>query len=607
MGPWEKYQSKPQGAPWEAFAEPDRGPRGRERREYAPAPDPFEGLPQEVISDIEARFPIPTGERVRGGAVAGAKTLRKRAAELEQIRMVKPALANLIEETGGLEAFLVGAGRGLYTIGRGVGVLDPEDEIVTQGVEGLRTQRPAAVTGGEVVGETAPFLLAGPATGLAKTAATKTLATGALGAAEAGISTRGRGGTPEEVAAATGLGFVTGGAIPMASSIASRARSKTLEKGKELLREPTKKQVSKAVSEAAPTTEQLRETSRKIYDAVQGDGISINEDSYKKLISSTLSDAKSLGFKPTAAGKKLNPEASNVIDLLKEFKDSVSVADMEDVRRAAQQSASAASRAGRNQDAAISGSIVDNIDQFLGTIKTADFKGNITSTVGDELKTARKLWGAARKQELLDEAIETGQSRAAGAERGIRNELNRILNNKKQSRFFNSDEKAAIRKVVEGTPAANTFRRLGQMGFGRGQQTSVTSGLLGSGVGATIMAELFGPMGAGIGALLLPTVGTVSKSLAESLTRKNARLAGQVIRAGSNGDEIARAYLRLTPKAERSSRDLAQLLMRPDIDLNLKSSSKIARDASQKALDLRQMTAAAGGSALSAQLAAEEN
>jgi len=89
--------------------------RGRSRTVHeldAPKVDPLEGLPENVLADIESRFPLPdTGDRRRRGQPrAAAISNRRQAAELEQIRLVKPELAELIESTGGLEAFLVGTG-----------------------------------------------------------------------------------------------------------------------------------------------------------------------------------------------------------------------------------------------------------------------------------------------------------------------------------------------------------------------------------------------------------------------------------------------------------------------------------------------------------------
>lgn len=212
----------------------------RSERQLQPSEDIYQGLPQEVISNIESRFPMPEGERVRGGAKTGVMSERRKAAELEQIRLSNPALAEVIEGVGditlrplgldtgielgeGLASFLVGSGRGLTTVGRGVGAVDPEGAIVTEGIEGLRTQRPGALTGGEVAGEAAPFLIPGTAATLPVRTGTRILASGAVGASEGGVIARGKGADAETVIKSAVLGGVLGGASSMVPSGPSRA------------------------------------------------------------------------------------------------------------------------------------------------------------------------------------------------------------------------------------------------------------------------------------------------------------------------------------------------------------------------------------------------
>ena len=132
-----------------------------------------------------------------------------------------------VELPESLTAGLVGAGRGLTTVARGLGLAEPEEQVVTEQFEQLKEASPVATTVGEIAGEAAPFLIPGAGAagrvgqlGLAGRAA----ATGALGAAESGIIARGQGADSlQQLGAALAGGSVGAGlelVLPRAARIA---------------------------------------------------------------------------------------------------------------------------------------------------------------------------------------------------------------------------------------------------------------------------------------------------------------------------------------------------------------------------------------------------
>lgn len=136
-------------------------------------------------------------------------------------------------ELGPLQAGLVAAGRGLTSIGRGLGIAEPEDPATTRAFQELQAQQPIATTVGEVAGETAPFLLPGLGqAGLAARLGGGVLARGgtaaALGATEAGLIARGTGGTGEEQAIAGTLGGVIAGGLELALPVIGRLGGKII-------------------------------------------------------------------------------------------------------------------------------------------------------------------------------------------------------------------------------------------------------------------------------------------------------------------------------------------------------------------------------------------
>ena len=135
------------------------------------------------------------------------------------------ALKGVAEEVGPIEAGIIGLGRGFTTVGRGLGLIDPEDESEKQAYQALKEHRPYSTGAGEIVGEAAPFVALGGAGGLAARtvlpklgsagasalAATETLggraaASGTLGAFEGATLAAGKGQNIEE-GALTGAAF----------------------------------------------------------------------------------------------------------------------------------------------------------------------------------------------------------------------------------------------------------------------------------------------------------------------------------------------------------------------------------------------------------------
>lgn len=185
----------------------DRGVRGRRQNlQQQPTEDIFAGLPPEIADRIKADTARRPSKRSPSPIDVDAA---RKMAELEKIRLINPTLAQVIEETGGVEAFAIGAGERVATLGRGVGLLDPATETEKMAFAGLKSQQPGAVGAGQFVGETAPFLVpAGAAARIASIPA-RVAAGSAIGATEGGVIASGEGRNPATgalIGGALGLG-----------------------------------------------------------------------------------------------------------------------------------------------------------------------------------------------------------------------------------------------------------------------------------------------------------------------------------------------------------------------------------------------------------------
>lgn len=162
-------------------------------------------------------------ELLRRQAVAGGRAaevrdpyleIAKIGAEGKDIRNL--AFEEMAQEVGPLQALAIGAGKGFYDIGRGLGFAEPAGETEKQAFEELRRQRPYTTTAGEIAGQAAPLLPlaaipgAGVATGAGRTiipAVTSTAGrfatAGITGGLEGGIISRGTG---QDAMVGTGVG-----------------------------------------------------------------------------------------------------------------------------------------------------------------------------------------------------------------------------------------------------------------------------------------------------------------------------------------------------------------------------------------------------------------
>jgi len=331
------------------------------------------------------------------------------------------------------------------------------------------------------------------------------------------------------------------------------------------VKSPTSKLIKNTITESAPDIANIKKASRAIFDELDQSGVSINQRALKRLESSLDDVAKKEGI-----DIRVTPEAAGAIDAVKEsIARGVPIPTSEmDTLRTVAKNAVVSSDPNKMR---VGLSVVDEIDSFLDEIKSIDIeKGSKVSAadVGRKYRAARKLWGRAKRAEMLQDAIEMGASRKAGVEKGIRNELNNLLNRKKSKKFLSQEDMTAIRKVTDGDFKQNFASLIGGMGLKLENSPSLFSSIIGGGGLGAIASTVPGLGGAiapiAVGAI---TVGTISKSIAKRITKNRARFLQTMASAGTDAERITKAYLRAVPKNKRRVSDLSDLLIDTDIDL----------------------------------------
>ena len=328
-----------------------------------------------------------------------------------------------------------------------------------------------------------------------------------------------------------------------------------------------KETTSKLLKQAAPSLDQLKQTARGIYQSIDDSGIVIPADDFDVLANSILKSVT------TGSGRHvpdLTPRANAIIRTFDEGKGQPkSLSDIDDLRQIAREVGD--SPVGRERR--LSGITVDKIDDFLNglTGKVGD------KEAGEAFKSARDLWQRVKKVETLDAAVVDAQSQASGFENGLRTQFRAIAKkiNRGKLKGFTAEEKEAIEKVSQGTTAGNIARFLGKFGIMDGVTSRTLTTLGGAGLAGA-------STGSGVAAVAVPGIGQISSALAQRMTARNAAMASSIIRAGKNSNKITEVYMKNTPKDQRSSTELAELLIANQVPLdgiNIKSVRHIIADA----------------------------
>jgi hypothetical protein len=359
------------------------------------------------------------------------------------------------------------------------------------------------------------------------------------------------------------------------------------------IKAPSDKLIKKTLVESAPEINQIKNASRAIFNELDQSGVSIKQSALKRLESNLDEIVKKQGIR-----ERVTPEAFGAVQEIKKdiaLGNPIPTSQMDELRTVAK---NAIVKTDDNK-IRVGSAIVDEIDSFLDDIKAIDIeKGAQVSAkdVGKKYRAARKLWGRAKRAEMLQEAIDTGASRKAGVEKGIRNELNNLLNRKKSRKFLSDADVKAIRKVTDGDFKQNFPSLVGGMGLKLENSPSLFASIVGGGGVGALASQVPGAAGiavpAAIGAV---TVGTVAKEVAKKITKNRANFLKTMAGAGNDAERITKAYLRAVPKNKRSISDLSDLLLDPNIDLTALDniSNEMVQDAIKATRFKRELTQAA--------------
>lgn len=225
----------------------------------SPLSEIFAGIPEEkqrqILEEYQAResqnnSQMSQSEFHKIGMNSSNRKTAQQAADLERIRVENPALAELIENTGGIKGAAIGYQSGLRDIGEGTigndafrmigpaarlmnqgynSVVDRRDDATKSHISKLADQNTGTVIG-QAAGQSAPFVI--PAIGASKIPALgpRLAAMSGIGGLESGAIAAADGGTTGEIALSASLGSVLAPLGDLAPVIVRRMGRKALTK-----------------------------------------------------------------------------------------------------------------------------------------------------------------------------------------------------------------------------------------------------------------------------------------------------------------------------------------------------------------------------------------
>jgi hypothetical protein len=276
-----------------------------------------------------------------------------------------------------------------------------------------------------------------------------------------------------------------------------------------------------ALNKKSPTMtpEELKAVGSAAYARAKDAGVVFKPEAVERLRDTVYKDMAEFGFHP-----KNQPGAGVAYDELSRLSQNgnVGLDGLESLRRMV----SGGFNPTNPSNNALLGKITDRIDDFAASAGANDVLTGNAKAATEALAEGRDYWSRFRKlekvQELIDKAGRRAGSTGSGGnvENATRQELRKILDNKKLMRGFTKDELAAIDAAVMGTGAQNTLRLLGKLSPGG-------NGLMMALGGATTALNPY----IGIPAMAL---GYGAKKAAESMTARNAETVKKLIAAGGS-------------------------------------------------------------------------
>lgn len=292
----------------------------------------------------------------------------------------------------------------------------------------------------------------------------------------------------------------------------------------------------------APTSAALRAEGNAAYKAIDDANVQIRPEALERTREAILARLRgNTGFDELPGPGSLTPNSARTMEIMGQAGSRMAAEptaalpfrSLDQMRR---QAGAAAGNVANKTDQRAGMEIIGGLDDMVRNMSPDDVVSGDVQVLQDLIPKARDIWSRMTKSQLIDDAIESGENNyMSGGASGVRNQFARILRNPKLSRGFSDAEKAAMRRVVNGTMPEQILN------------------LLGGGLGQ------LGQIGAGLG------LGGIPGALAGMATSAGFRKASEAV--SSRNAETARALiangrLQSLPVASGQTRKVIEDLVR---------------------------------------------
>jgi len=288
----------------------------------------------------------------------------------------------------------------------------------------------------------------------------------------------------------------------------------------------------------APTLDDLSKAKVAAYKAADDAGVVISPDSFQNFASSLGADITG----KNVVQADIHPNTLAALNVIQDEASSgvpISLSRADAIRQAVNGAAEkAAGATGSNTDLRLVQKVKGGIDAYLDRLEPSDVLSGDPATAVPILKDARGIaqreFKAQQIQKMIDLAANSASTNysASGYEQALRAQFKnlnaQLIKDPNMAKTFSDAERDAIENVAKGSTMGNMLRSLGK--FSAHGPVSAAASV---GLGAMAGSHFGGAEGAGIGALIAPTIGEVARSGATVLTNRNANLASELVRRGS--------------------------------------------------------------------------
>lgn len=402
----------------------------------------------------------------------------------------------------------------------------------------MERDNPGLALGAEIGGGVLGALLPGGAIGTLGRGAgmgARVAASGAAGAGAGGVygfmEGEGSQGRIEGAQSGATWGLAGGIAAPVVGAAGQKIADKVV--GNRAIRMATA---------SAPTTDELRAAGNAAYDAVDGAGVQIKPEAFDRTRATVLEALRGrTGFDELPGPGSLTPNSARVMQIMDEAsgrmaQEPTAALPFRSLDQMRRQAGTAAGNIANKGDQKAGMTIIEGLDDFIQRLGPDDVVAGDVNALKDAIPNAREIWGRMSRSQLIDDAMAQEGNYLSGGASAIRNQFAKILRNDKLSRGFSEAEKAAMRRVVQGTMPEQIMNLLGG---GIGQLAQIGAGF---GVGGVPGALL----GAGGAAL--------ARKGSEGITRKNAEIVRALVANGRLPDQL--------PVASEQTRRIIEALTR---------------------------------------------